>query len=353
MPYRPKGSQNWHYDFQVRGRRFCGSCGTTDWEEAKAVEAEARVAARSAPEVTGRFTLSQAIGTYYSDVCESQSSARTSKSQAAGILEMMDPERDISTLKPADIQKFVMARRKKVAAGTLNRQLDFLDRSLKHMKTIHGASIPDLGIRKLRLPEPKERVRELSADEQRRLFEKLRPDLHAFTIFALLTGARLATIANLRWQDVDRDHRRMLFHVKWSDTQRFPISPEMEVLLDGLPRSDDPEHRPYVFLYQRQDRKERPWSRFHPQAGSLWDDFRQALEEAEILNFRFHDLRHTFATRMLRQTRNLKLVSKLLGHKSIETTMRYAHVLDDDLEDALETFTAVPKAVSRTRSRSS
>jgi len=63
--------------------------------------------------------------------------------------------------------------------------------------------------------------------------------------------------------------------------------------------------------------------------------------EAEIEDFRFHDLRHTFATRMLRQTKNLKLVSKLLGHTSVETTTRYAHVMDGDLAEAMDSYFVV------------
>ena len=47
MPFKPKNSRFYHYDFQIRGRRFHGSCGTEDHEEAKSVEANARVAAKA------------------------------------------------------------------------------------------------------------------------------------------------------------------------------------------------------------------------------------------------------------------------------------------------------------------
>lgn len=52
-------------------------------------------------------------------------------------------------------------------------------------------------------------------------------------------------------------------------------------------------------------------------------------------------IRHTFATRMLRQTQNIKLVSQLLGHKDIATTSRYAHVLVDDMRAALDDFSVM------------
>jgi len=81
-----------------------------------------------------------------------------------------------------------------------------------------------------------------------------------------------------------------------------------------------------------------------PKGGVFNAEFRDALTAAGIVDFRFHDLRHTFATRMLRQTGNIKLVSRLLGHSSIETTARYAHVLVDDMRAALEDFSPVSGA---------
>ncbi len=53
-------------------------------------------------------------------------------------------------------------------------------------------------------------------------------------------------------------------------------------------------------------------------------------------DFRFHDFRHNLATKVLRETGNLKLVQRLLNHSDIATTTRYAHVLDGEVADALE-----------------
>jgi integrase len=61
-----------------------------------------------------------------------------------------------------------------------------------------------------------------------------------------------------------------------------------------------------------------------------------ALEEAKIDNLRWHDLRHTFATRLMKSSKNMALVKKACGHGSIATTTRYAHVLDDEMRDAME-----------------
>jgi integrase len=68
----------------------------------------------------------------------------------------------------------------------------------------------------------------------------------------------------------------------------------------------------------------------------LETEWKRLRKRAGVVGFRFHDYRHDFATKLLRQTGNLKLVSRALNHSSTKTTERYAHVVDDDLRLALE-----------------
>ncbi len=349
MPFKPKNSRFYHYDFQIRGRRFHGSCGTEDFEEAKAIEAEERVKARTAPHTSGHFTLSEAIGTYWKDVCAHQSSAATAASQGAKILEVIDGKTRIDTLRNSEIMRFVQKRRAEVSNATVNRQLQFLGRALRHMETFYDAKLPRLDLKAAQTAEPEERIRELTRDEQTRLFNKLRDDLHPIVKFALMTGARQATITGLRWSDVDLERNRIAFRMKGGRAMNFPMNGEIRALLSALPKSGTMTHRRFVFTYVSDDGQER---RAIPRNSHIWEIFRAAVDAAEIDDFRFHDLRHTFATRMLRATGNLKLVSRLLGHASIETTMRYAHVLDDDLAHAMDNFSTFAPAESRSFSRS-
>jgi integrase len=77
---------------------------------------------------------------------------------------------------------------------------------------------------------------------------------------------------------------------------------------------------------------------------SVWKRLR---DRAGVSGFRFHDFRHNLATKLLRDTGNLKLVQKALNHADVKTTVRYAHVLDDEVAEALERVTQ-----SRNKSRS-
>jgi hypothetical protein len=66
---------------------------------------------------------------------------------------------------------------------------------------------------------------------------------------------------------------------------------------------------------------------------STWKRIRAS---ANVFDFRFHDFRHDFATKLLRETKNLKLVQRALNHADIKTTTKYAHVVDDEVAAGLE-----------------
>lgn len=342
MPYRPAASRFWHYDFQVRGCRFHGTCGTEDYEEAKAVEAAARVRARSAAQApAGIFTLAEAIGTYYSDIASRQPSARTAMSQGKALVSVIDPKTRLPDLTMAMIQRHVSTRRATVSNATVNRELQLLGRALRHMARVHGAQVPQLDLKAMEVKEPVERVRELTLAEQERLFAALRPDLHPLVLMAMMTGARLSALVGLKWSDVDLDAGILTYREKGARIHKFPINAEMRAFLSALPKATLLPDARFVLTYVDRRSKQRPRRRLQS-SGGMMAEVKAAFLAAEIEDFRFHDLRHTFATRLLRQTGNLKLVSRLLGHTRIETTSRYAHVLDDDMRVALEAYAVTP-----------
>jgi Phage integrase family len=81
---------------------------------------------------------------------------------------------------------------------------------------------------------------------------------------------------------------------------------------------------------------------------SIRDDWKQLMQAARITDFRRHDLRHTFASSVLKGSKNLVAVKELLGHANIQTTSRYLHVLDEDLRAASE---AAGKLLAKKRPR--
>lgn len=336
MPFRTKKTRIWQYDIVVKGSRFRGSCGTDDFEEAKAVEAQIRADAKAERARGGAYTLSEALGTYYRDKATGTPSEATTRSQAKAILKHMDGRTQLHKMTNADIMGYVAKDRATCANATVNRRLQMLGRAMRHMADIYDAKVADLDLRKAETKEPRERVRELSMPEQDRLFEHLPNEYHPFVSFALMTGARIATITGLLWNDVDMENREITFRMKGDNMMLFPINGELAALLSALPQSNVLRYRQHVF--NRVDQQTMDRVPIQSNGGVFGMAWRKALLDAGVDNFRFHDLRHTFATRMLRNSQNLKLVSQLLGHKDIATTSRYAHVLVDDMRAALDDY---------------
>ena len=339
MPFRTKKPRVYQYDLVVKGCRFRGSCGTEDYEEAKAVEAQIRADAKTRRPVDGSYTLAEALGTYHRDKMIGTLTESTNAGQCRAILKHMDGRQKIAQMTDADILMFVAKDRAHCKNATVNRRLQMLGRAIRHIGKFYKAEIPTLELKAAETKEPREIVRELSLDEQERLFHALPHEYHPLVSFALMTGARVATITNLRWSDIDLVNGEMTFRLKGDEVMTFPINREVAALLSALPRSNVLRYRGHVFTRLNKQTLDR--QAIDPHGGIMPTAIRKALLEAGIVNFRFHDLRHTFATRLLRKTQNIKLVSKLLGHSSIETTTKYAHVLMDDLRDALDDYSVL------------
>ncbi|MDH2313067.1 tyrosine-type recombinase/integrase [Methylobacterium brachiatum] len=222
-----------------------------------------------------------------------------------------------------------------VTPATVNRTvIEPLRQLLNRARLIWKQPVQEIAWRTHVLREPRERVREMRAEEEAKIFAVLRPDYHPVLRFALITGLRLSEIARLRWSDVDWGGRQITVLGKGDKLATIPMPPDVRELLWPL-RGDHPEA---VFTYEAARRRDgRNRGDMHPITRSgLQITFRRAVAKAGITNFRFHDNRHTAATRILRVSGNLRLVQKLLRHEQITTTAKYSHVLDDDVLAAMQ-----------------
>jgi integrase len=184
------------------------------------------------------------------------------------------------------------------------------------------------------LTEPKERPRELHADEAERLDAVMRDDYAPLFDFARATGKRKSECYTLRWEHVHWDTGRIERPGKGGSIVRVQITDTIREILWPL-RGHHPE---FVFTYvaERTHRGHVRGQRYPITKSNLNTRWRRTRQKAGLKGFRFHDFRHDVGTKLLRETGNLKLVSKALDHASITTTMRYAHVLDNEVGEALE-----------------
>ena len=172
-----------------------------------------------------------------------------------------------------------------------------------------------------KLKENNYKIRFLTSDEEKRLMEVLPEYLKPIVICALQTGMRRGEIFNLKWSNIDFDYGFIeLLETKSGKSRRIPISARLMNILDAQPRINE-----YVFI--------------NPETKKPYNDIKKAwyssLKKAGIENFRFHDLRHTVATRLADSNIDLVVVKEILGHADIQTTMRYAHAVPQRKFDAI------------------
>lgn len=136
------------------------------------------------------------------------------------------------------------------------------------------------------LPENNRRLRYLSSEECQALVEACAPHLKPIVITALNTGMRLGEILGLKLEQVDLKHGFILLHrTKNNERREIPINPTLRGTLEAIPHGPESE---YVFT----DRNGRPYK-------SVNNSFPSACKRVGIQDFRFHDLRHTFASHLV------------------------------------------------------
>ncbi|MFO0344859.1 MAG: tyrosine-type recombinase/integrase [Labrys sp. (in: a-proteobacteria)] len=176
------------------------------------------------------------------------------------------------------------------------------------------------------------RDRYLSTDELGRLSAALdaHPNRRAADAvrLILLTGARRGEVLNARWDQFDLDAAvwiKPAATTKQRRLHRAPISVSAAALLRTI-RLRVPEECEWVFPGEAEGKPLQDIKRF-------WEDVRA---KADLPAVRIHDLRHTFASLLVSGGMTLPMIGKLLGHTQVQTTQRYAHLLDDPLRAGLE-----------------
>tara|TARA_R110001599_G_scaffold353812_1_gene598640 strand:+ start:226 stop:1812 length:1587 start_codon:yes stop_codon:yes gene_type:complete len=162
-----------------------------------------------------------------------------------------------------------------------------------------------------------------------------------FIILFKETGIRPGTLMNSKWTDVDFESR--FFRIRKSIDKRSLAN---FIPLNDLAYTTLTEWRKH-FIHKKCSRlienKADAWLFPSPQSPSqqlttIKTAWRSIIKNAQIHNFRFYDLRHDFASRVMMRTGNIYLVSHLLNHRQIETTKRYAHLMDNSKLLAVQTL---------------
>ncbi len=229
--------------------------------------------------------------------------------------------RDIT---PWLVEKYKAKRKKKVKPATVNRELWTLKNILK--KAVEWGKLKSNPIENVKpLKVQNVRLRFLMGEEISRLIEACAPHLKPIVIVALNTGMRRGEIFNMRWDQVN--FPAGVIHIERSKNGERREIPMNEYLVNTLQEMD--RSGEYVFP----SKNGLPFN-------NVKRSYRRALNDTGITNFRFHDLRHTFASNLVMAGIDLATVQDLMGHKSIQMTMRYAHLSPGHRQKAVSILSA-------------
>ncbi len=262
----------------------------------------------------------------YSKWAERQRIFKTKKIWIKQLVEVFG-NLDVKDLNTKMIEQWQSTRLKYNKPATVNRVLA----CLKHMinKATQWEMASEETLKKVRnvklLEENNERLRFLTVEECQKLIANCRKHLKPIVTVALHTGMRKGEILGLKWESIDLNHGFILLDTtKNGERKEIPIDGTLRELFSSIPHSVESV---YVFT----DRDGNPYK-------SVKRSFSTALTKAGILDFRFHDLRHTFASHMVMAGVDLLSVKELLGHKTLKMTLRYAHLAPGHKVKAVNTL---------------
>ncbi len=224
---------------------------------------------------------------------------------------------------------------KTLAAATINKYFAILKAA--YFLALRNGKVDRNPVSQVKmLKENNARVRYLSKEEEDRLFEILPTEYHAMVRIAIHTGLRRMELFKLKWTDVN--FQQLVITIgesKTGEARTVPLNDIAVGALKGIVRRID---NPYVF----------PGTKPGTYRTDLPKSWKRFLELAGIENFRWHDLRHTFGSRLVMAGVDLYTVSKLLGHHGIKMTERYAHLSPGHLAQAVSKLVKPEPSATKT-----
>lgn len=234
----------------------------------------------------------------------------------------------LSEITPRIINEFKVRRLSEgVKPATVNRELATMKKAfnlaVKEWEWVMENPVLRVSMER----EENQRDRWLTFEEEERLL-KVCPDwLQELVVFALNTGMRLGEILSLEWKGVDLFRKTItIFKSKNKELRTIPINGIVFEILKN--KSKVKSIKTNLVFYTSSHTMYLKTSVDHA--------FKKALRKAGIEDFRWHDLRHTFATRLIQAGTDFYKVQRLLGHKTPAMTQRYAHHYPESLRDAVD-----------------
>lgn len=323
----------WYYNFMLYGKRKHGACkGCRTKSEALEFEAEVKndisLIHRGKKDQSEILEFKVIMDDFleYSRANKKEKSVINDEYRVRILKDFFGANTIINDINGKKIESFknYLVNKQGLSSGTFNRYYGVLSKAFNLAIDNYNLNMknPCKSVKKLK--EDNSKVRYLTEEEEARLMQALPDYLKPIVICALTTGLRLQNILGLRWEtiDIEQNFLEILMQEnKGHKKIQIPLSSKFKAELEKIGIKKEG----YVFISWRTGTK---YSNIH-------DGFTKALKEAGIKNFRFHDLRHTVATRLVANGADLMTVKQYLAHSNLSTTQRYMHPTPENMKKAV------------------
>lgn len=332
----------YYVEMYINGRRTRKSTGTTDKRLAERIYAKMKLDAAEGrffqKDQGNRKTFEDMAKRYMAEyaIKKPEDSKRRDETSLKHLLPVFS-EKHLAQITSDQIARYKVQReREGAAASSINKELA-LAKHVYNLAIREWEWTANNPFAKVPMePVHNERVRFLTEDEYPALLNACDNWLRPIVRIAVHTGMRQGNILNLKWQEVDLGGDAILLeHIKSGGRLRVPMDETVKGLLRELSKV---RHitSPYVF-------HDSNGNRFS--ASTVQHAFQRVCKKAGISNFKFHDLRHTFASHLAQRGISLDKIQSLLGHKEFKMTQRYAHLLPKNFQEAVNVLDSMETAL--------
>ncbi len=332
--YKRKDSPHWWIKLSHNGRAIQKSAGTTDRLKAREYHDKLKAQLWDVTRlgVKPSRTWEEAVLRWLEE--KAHKASRRDDVRNFRWLDAHLERMELSEIDREVVERISQARRRDgVRNGTVNRTLALLRSVLR--VAVEDWEWLDRAPRVRLLPEPRGRVRFLTTEECARLLSELPGHLSVMMRFSVLTGLRQRNVRELRWAHADLERRFVWVdgsQAKGGEGIAVPLTAEAVQIVS----EQRGKHAEFVFTYRG-----KPIRQVN---GTAW---RSALRRARIEDFRWHDLRHTWATLHAHAGTPLHVLQELGGWRTASMVRRYAHLTGAHLNSHVEAFGAKVKVTEQ------
>ncbi|MFC1890284.1 tyrosine-type recombinase/integrase [Thermodesulfobacteriota bacterium] len=239
----------------------------------------------------------------------------------------------LSEITRQDVERFRSSLATELAQATVNRYMALLKSVFN--KAIEWGKCKDNPVQRLKQFKETHRVRYLTTEEEETLQSAFPPEYWPWVEVAFNTGMRRSEQFGLRWENVNFHSKTITIPMamaKGGEMRHIPMNDRVADILRNLPSRMKSQ---WVFMGSNED-KPMDARNFYQRV------FMSALKKAKIEDFRWHDLRHTFASRLVMAGVDIRTVQELMGHKTITITMKYSHLTPGHRMEAVQRLIQKP-----------